>query len=239
MSPHESVSEEQLNAFLDGQLDDEEGRFILSAIETDAALASRFHKLRLLMDEMSLAYHRPPGIEQGAHRASVKPEGAPLRAFAAVILLCLLSAGVGHYFWMDERPIKIQDLALMTPATGKENKIILHISSMDPKRIENVLRTTKKLLSESTAQQRDLQLEVIANADGIGLLRKDSPYAAQIAAISRAHKNVDFLACGLALETIRLKEGHDMPLIPQAHKVDAALEQIMVRLKQGWRYVKG
>ena len=70
------------------------------------------------------------------------------------------------------------------------------------------------------------------------MLRKGSPYAKRIHQIVESNENVSFLACGIAMENAKLKEGHDITLIPDAHKIDAALEQILRRLKAGWLYVR-
>jgi intracellular sulfur oxidation DsrE/DsrF family protein len=42
------------------------------------------------------------------------------------------------------------------------------------------------------------------------------------------------------MQNARLSEGIDeVKLLPQAQKIDAALEQILRRLKAGWAYIRG
>jgi intracellular sulfur oxidation DsrE/DsrF family protein len=110
---------------------------------------------------------------------------------------------------------------------------------MDDARITKVLNETEHLLALSKQRDRPLQLEIVANASALGMLRKGSPYARRIHQLASENANVTFLACGFAMENAKLKEGHEIKLIPDAHKVDAALEQILRRLKAGWLYVRG
>ena len=85
-----------------------------------------------------------------------------------------------------------------------------------------------------------MQLEIVANAQGLAMLRDGSPFGKRIEAISNLYDNVAFLACGIAIQNVRLKEGIDeVKLLPQAQQIDAALEQILRRLKAGWAYVRG
>jgi len=51
--------------------------------------------------------------------------------------------------------------------------------------------------------------------------------------------NILFLACGIAMENARLKEGIKIRLIPEATKIDSAIGKILDRIKSGWTYVEG
>lgn len=240
MSEHERVTEEQLNAFLDGQLDARERQHVLEAVQNDEALARRLHELRLLMDEMSLAYHKPPGMERTPATSSRHASRLGLGVSAAALFLMgLFGAWFGQAMMQDGRPNSIRDIAGINTATSVPDKLIVHINAMDKSRIEKVLQTTETLLKANATREHPLRVEVIANAEGLGMLRRGSPYAKRIHAIAQSDEHVRFLACGIAMEAARLKEGEEIALIPEAHKVDAALEQILRRLKQGWTYVKG
>ena len=116
--------------------------------------------------------------------------------------------------------------------------MILHIDSADRARAVRALDDAEQLLIADRNEGQTLQLEVIANAEALGILLTDSPYAQRIREIATRYDNVSFLACGRTVEKFRLKNGMQAMLLPEVRVVSAALEQIVLRLRQGWTYVK-
>ncbi len=239
MNSTDPISQEQLNAFLDNELEDEERAQILAALRTDPELSAEFAHLQQINELVSFAYHDIPlknqrQSEQQLHNAK------PLR-IAAVVAMLVFGTVLG---WMLHKPqsalstLPFTNLSQLNLKQPVDNKILIHINAMDDRRINNVLTDTEKLLANAKHTGNPLQLEIVANASGLGMLRKGSPYTRRIHRIVAANSNVAFLACGFAMENARLKEGHAIQLIPDAHKVDAALEQILRRLKAGWLYVR-
>ena len=84
-----------------------------------------------------------------------------------------------------------------------------------------------------------MQLEVVANAEGLKLLRADtSPYPERIRRMALQFNNISFLACNRAIEKLRMN-GIDVHLLPEARVIPGALEEIVDRLQQGWVYIRG
>ena len=77
------------------------------------------------------------------------------------------------------------------------------------------------------------------NAEGLNILRIESPYANQIASLSQDFKNVKFLACGMAKQNAMFRENKTIKLLPQATDIPAALDRIVNRLQDGWTYLRG
>jgi intracellular sulfur oxidation DsrE/DsrF family protein len=132
----------------------------------------------------------------------------------------------------------LAELQQFDPATSAANKVLLHISTMDTQRIEAALNTAERIVQAKRDQKEPVQIEIVANAEGLGLLRRGSPYAERIRSMVEDNPSVSFLACGIAMENAELKEGGEIELIPEAREVDAALEEILRRLKLGWLYIK-
>ncbi len=239
MNREEPTSEEQLNAFLDGQLDDDERGAMLAAIGQDKELAARLCELRQIKDMVTLAYRDPP--QPGGHTVPVRRRRGvrfPLTAAAALLVVGGVGGWISHMELTSTPPLlPIQQFAQFDPASAMGTKIILHISTMDSQRVEPALKAAEQLL-DGNDKGRAVQLEIIANAEGLGILRQSSPYAKRIKAIVAGHKNVSFLACGIAKAKTTLEEGAQIKLIPEAQVVPAALEQILSRLQQGWLYIK-
>jgi len=240
MKDNEIISDEQLNAFLDNQLDDNECAHILETIEYDKSLDERLNELRHIKEMVKLAYHKPP-LPRKRHAYAILPKLITLTSMAAAILILITGVITGWIIQpllIDGTNASFQEVAQFDPARTDANKILLHINTMDPGRVEAALETTEKILSSHEGPQKEIKLEVVANADGLGILREGSPYAKRIQKITSMHRNVSFLACGIARQNAKLKEGVDIKLIPQAKEVPAALDEILKRLKLGWLYIK-
>jgi len=240
MKSDEPISIEHLNAFLDNELEINDRVQVLSALRNNRVLSEELADLQQMNELISLAYQDEP---TSPHQPVIRhPQFyTPLR-IAAAILILILGSALGwfiHHPSPTTQMLPFTSLSQLNIKNPPDNKILIHINAMDNKRIENLLNDTEKLLTNAKQHGKDLQLEIVANASGLGMLRQGSPYSKRIHQIASANQNVSFLACGFAMENARLKEGHDIKLIPDAHKVDAALEQILRRLKAGWLYVRG
>jgi len=112
------------------------------------------------------------------------------------------------------------------------------VSSSDPVRFGAALDGVERLLRTSRAEGRVVQVEIVANTEGLNLLRADrSPYAARLRHLAHRYDNVRILACSRTIEKFRLM-GVDVRLLPEAEVIPGALEQIVTRLQEGWVYIK-
>ena len=236
-----SISAEKLHAYIDNQLAAEERAEVITALKLDPVLSRQVTELLELKQWVHLAYQDPPQLTLH-NKTSFGLSFKRPQALAASLLL-LLGGLTG---WLIHSPVPLQgipsftDLAQVEAAAQSKHKVLIHISKMDKTRIDMALDKTELILLKSKQQHQPLQVEVVANAEGLALLRDDSPYGKRIEAIANRYDNIAFLACGIAMQTARLSEGIDeVKLLPQAHQVDAALEQILRRLKAGWAYVRG
>lgn len=241
MSQNESISEELLGAFLDNQLDARERTQVLEALQRDKTLAARVCELRQDMDLVASAYRDPPYAD--TRPTPVRRVRRSWRAAATVALLVTGAvAGWAVHAWRADGMsggASLLDIAQLDPSAPGTGKIIVHVGSLEPTRVQGALDSVEHLLRASRSRGEPVQIEVIANADGLGLLREGSPYTSSIQSLVTRYDNVSFLACGIAMENARLSERAEIKLIPQARRVPAALEQILTRLKDGWTYIRG
>lgn len=234
-----AISEEQLNAFVDNELGPDERAHVLSAMQDDSDLSQEVAALQQVNARIVLAYEETPTVSPQIKRG-VPVGRIPLRLAAAFVILVIGSVLGWMLHQSNQLPTKPSFISLtqLNIKHPPDNKILIHINAMDKTRIVRALNDTEKLLVNAKKAGHALKVEVVANESGLGMLRKGSPYARRIHQIMVNNKNVSFLACGVAMETARLKEGHPIKLIPEAHKIHAALEQILLRLKEGWLYVR-
>lgn len=240
MTDTSNISDEQISAFIDNQLDDNERAFVLDAIKKHKDVEEKYSQLSRLKEMVALSYNNIPSPSQKTLPPSWRAKSAWTYSIAASLLL-LIGAAVGVAF--TEKPsAKLSDsflsLSQFDVSSNPRQKVLIHISTMDQKKVEAALNKAESLLAKNKNRQTSLDLEIVANAQGLGILRDNSLYSKKISSLAEQYSNVSFLACGIAKESAKLKEGNEIKLLPQATEVPAALDQILKRIKLGWLYVR-
>jgi len=239
MTRAEPITEQQLNAFVDNELDSSERARVLQATQHDPALATKLAQLQQLNDLLKLGYQQPPAAPPHVSQLGPRATQRGWQAFAASVVLGIgMTIGWSLHTQTPPAPMPLTNLAQLNIQKPGNDKILIHISNMDQLKIDHALTEAEQLLANAAREGKDLQVEVLANADGLGVLRNGSPYAGRINQLASQHGNVSFRACGFAIQHAKLKEGHDIKLLPEAKPVDAALEEILRKLKSGWLYVR-
>ena len=236
MNKDDHISEEQLNAFVDGELDSEEKTQLFGAAEQSAELDQRLCQQRKLKELVKHAYRDvpEPGRRLTKHRT---PNSMLGMAIAASVLLFLgITTGllIPRVFDQDPNPGGLASTTNPQAIAAMEN-YILHVVSGDPAQMKRALQQAKELLS--TAEPgKPRQVEVVANEQGLDLLRSDvTPFAEEISAL--ASEQVIFYACSRAIERLEEK-GVEVKLVPQAVPGYTALDRVVERLQDDWQYVK-
>lgn len=239
MNGHQAFSEETINSFVDNQLMAEEKVHFYQVLEQDSTLAQYTCRLRTLRDMVQDAYSPemlpPPPSRRRQRKSKLSCYGA-----AAALLMFVIGAWSGWLY----RGSQVTDpttaatvLGEYSPAAHAHN-VLLHISDDDPQRLGNALAEAREMLQRSQAQGVALHLEILANDNGLDLLRAGrSPYAKEIAQMAERYHNVSFLACAKTLQHLR-ERGVHYRLLPQAKVVPSALDEIVQRMESGWIYVR-
>lgn len=246
---HKQVGNEQLNAFLDGQLSPEETIRFRDSLGQDPALRAHLDELRRvrLLAQCAL-YKRLPARDEGGRLPSPRQR----RPWTKGMVVASLLIGIG--FWaglayqhtqsasdlrtyLSTGKLTIQPAGL---AIGRGVKAIYHISTANPEKIRGALDEMEILLGVYAKSGRSLHLEIIANAEGLSLLRADiSPVRERIHALQRNYENIKFLACGKTIEHLQLgRDVRNVPLLPGVSIVPSALDQVILRLQDGWSYIR-
>lgn len=245
MKDTNEISNELLNAYLDNELGGDERAEILTALETDVALAKRLCELRSTKELTQFAFHLPSsGRQQG--KGWTFSRQSPVIAIAATLFLTvgILVGWFAHdsmgvdIFRTGEQQIYSAKSASHLPLETEQKKVILHVDTGEPERLIAALDSAEDLLLASAAAGSPLELEIIANAKGLNLLRADNEnYAKRISELSERYDNFSILACSRAIK--RLEDmGIKVKLVPEAGIASSALDQIINRLRQGWVYIK-
>lgn len=255
---HNDVSREKLQAFVDDQLDESEKSEIFKAIQESDALKASVCELRTLSELVRHAYATPPSA--AATRAASAPVVMSRWGVAASALLLLLLGGllgwVGHtadaplgndaaglgvhaMYWDEDRAFQNTDLNAVTAQKGTK-KIIVHLNTSSPDKFTQALDTAERLLRTYSNSDLGAEIEVVANASAIKMLRAGySPFATRVRELQKRYINLTFLACKDAIDHIRELEGPDttVRLLPDVEVTPSALEHILQRLSDGWVYI--
>ena len=231
MKKEDMISDEQLGAFTDGELEADEENRIFSLAEKDPELDARLCQHRKLKELVQHAYRDPPA----PRRRPARP--LPRRSLfgLAAAALVLLSVGLaGGWFAARYNPAVEGGAAAAVIPAGQE-RWLLHVASSDPGQMEQALNRADQLMTDpaATPQRR---VEIVANEGGLDLLRSDvTPFADRIRRL--AEQDVLFFACTRAIQRLE-EQGVRVQLLPQADTRYSALDRVVLRMQQGWTYEK-
>lgn len=240
---------ETLNAYIDGELDPAQSAKLELRLRGDLVMRRRLLELRRVRELVNTSFQSelPAGIHARRPALSRRTRVA-IQAIAASLLLALgISMGINwrpaanddflSLLPKDAQTIRPSYLDLRTPAD--EVRAIFHVASADPEKIRATLNHVEKLVRRYSGTQKRLHVELVANAEGLNLLRAGkSPAADQVAYIQKNYGNVRFLACGKTIQRIQAEKGVPVKLLPNVEVASSALDQIILRLRQGWTYIR-
>lgn len=143
-----------------------------------------------------------------------------LLAALAVVMLAVPPAGAGETVLADPKP-----------SWDAPRKILLQLTSDEPRHVNNVLYNAVNL--QKFYGQDNVRVAIVAYAGGVrALLRDGSKVADRVASLKEYE--VEFLACGNTMDTIG-KTPKD--LLPGVEVVTAGIAEIVERKLRGWHYV--
>ena len=237
MRDSDKIDEVMLTAFVDDQLDAANCETIIKAMDVDEDLRDQVYRLRKTKDLMKLGYG-DASYPDSKPKNFVHPfRSQCLTRFAAVFILFAIGLGTGvtgYKYFIQEGYLPVHNLADLTQKQGE--RIILHISESDTGQFETTLAYIEKFLKQHKSNGK-AQIEVVANAGGIDLLRADFPLSNKVADMMDEYDNITFIACTNAINTLR-SQGYNPSMIKSVETEKAALAHIIDRLQDGWTYIK-
>jgi uncharacterized protein len=243
-------SDELLNAFIDGELCPEERLELLRRLAGDAASRGDLCDLQQVKEMVSLAYQRVPAqpARSGASPRWRRPRPMLAASVAAALLLGALGLGVTQYGSVWERGALVQQRAqiqpLELPAAGQEtlqaaNLILLHVTRDDAERLKGMLDEAEMLLEAARSGGAAIQIQVIANGEGLSVLRRDtSPFPERIAELASRYPNLTFTACLNTIQRLHREEGIQAELLPAVQIIRSGVAEVVRRQIQGWAYIQ-
>jgi intracellular sulfur oxidation DsrE/DsrF family protein len=230
MKKDDMVSDEQLSAFLDGELESEEENRIFTLSEECPELDGRLCRQRKLKELVQHAYREVPEPWRRDSRGG--PRGGLFSLAAAAVLALAIGLAGG---WIASRSLDREAVATSAAVPASQNTWLLHVASADPARMQLALDRADELMNGAGASATR-RVEIVANEGGLDLLRSDrSPFADRIREL--AEQDVLFFACSRAIERLE-EQGVEVHLLPEANTHYSALDRVVYRMQQGWTYQK-
>ena len=221
------VSEEQLNAFIDGELDTEDESQLFELADESPELDARLCQQRKLKEMLQHAYRDVPQTRKRGAQTGSRARMLGMAVAALFLLATGISVG-----WFASLTMGPRDSATQVALA---DTYLLHVTTSDPRRMQMALRRADELMNGPGATEAR-RVEIVANVGGLDLLRSDvTPFAEQIKTL--AAQDVLFFACTRAIERLEA-EGVQVELVPEANADYSALDRVVLRLQQGWEYVK-
>lgn len=231
-------SDEMINAYADGELQSSEKAEFELAMQSDPELQKKLEELLALKSQLKLAY---ADVELPS-QVPVRKANYRAAGYAALLALAFSSGWLGSEVFESrsyEASVE-RTLAggISAPVEQAPGKYILHVGRHDEASFKDMLDKAEYLASRYQNDMKLIELEIIANAEGLDFLRKDvSPYAQRVKELSARYPNIRFIACSNAIERLREK-GIEPELISAVHKGPTALDQVVRRMNEGWTYIK-
>lgn len=229
------VSDEILNAFIDNELEAAEHAALLGQIARDASLRGRACELWQTKQLLRSAFPLP---RQAGGASSRDPHATAPRWMFAMAASLLLTFGAACGWQVHEHTDQRLQLASEIDSVRSHGgRVVVHLVSGEPARMQAALQKVRQLAEARERLGEPISIELLANGEGLHLLRAGgSPFAEEVDNL-RFYDNLRVVACGQAIA--RLKErGIDVALLPGVEETPSAETELARLLTRGWRYVQ-
>ena len=208
------VSEEELNAFVDGQLNTADHSRVLEALNRDEALQMRVAEIQQTRSLLRHAYAQVPPPPQA--RTLVPPWKQQAIAASLLITLSFTGGWFLHNFSGNSHTPK---------------GVVIQVSEADPAKWEMALINARNVRKAYADQ--NVGVEIVAYGPGLKMLREDSSVAAGLA--DAKQNGIKLLACGNTMQMTRTTREQ---LNSVVEIVPAGIVEIMERQQDGYAYVR-
>ncbi len=235
MNESKHCSDRMLHAYVDGELTTGEKQSMLSRFESDPQCRQRVCDLQRTKEWVQFSFEdvRAPTRELPAAHDVSRFMGVIRVAASILVLVCAFGAGwYGHSLKGDHS----HQASLQTDPAPASKHVILHIGESDETLFTTVLKKAERILDQYSAQ--GIQVEVVANAGGLDLMRAAaSRHVEDIKQMIAHYPNVRFIACSKGLKRLR-DRGEDARVIAGVESDGPAADHLVQRLTEGWTLIQ-
>jgi|GEM_PF-1648324 len=243
MKNNNMISDELLNAYVDGELSADDQAEVMDALRKNPSLSEQVCELRVLKEMLKVSYANRPIDNKTPESIALSSATKFTKSFSGlaasiVLFLAIGFAAFAGYQYANHGPSYTGQLIQLSPTAEQNQNILLHIGTDNDERIQLALDNAEHLLTSFAASDKKVQLQILVNAEGIHMLNSESSvYLSRIQDLSDKYENVAFLACQRSIERQKLK-GVEIHLVKEANVIPEALKAVVNRLENGWVYIR-
>lgn len=238
------ISEEILNAFVDGELESEEKIEILRQFSDQPQLTQRACELIRTKELLRSAYLPvipPPRTIN--HRLPLRRRGVGALAASLLVVGLLFSFSdqlpLQQERYSIEQQQAISQVAFQQAEQSAAMRIVFHLTSSNPLRMEQLLDDVDSLLQQTQQMSQPTVVEVIANGDGMDLFRGGvTAFGERIHDMSEGNANLRFVACQRTIDQLESGGEGRIHLLPEVVRAGSGISQVIQRQQQGWSYIQ-
>ena len=243
MTRDHHISDEFLNAYLDGELSSSDEAYLLSRLRHDTDLNRRLCQLQRVQNMLQLAYHEDGMPMQKEPIIEKSIERRPFIAIAASVLLLIGAVGG----WLSHTHLNKPQGLLQLATDVRTNKpqadgpwrLMLHVNTGDTYRYNVVLDETERLLKTASDKKEDVTIQILSNASGLKLLEDNqSSHAQRLRRLYKQYDNLILTACGQTLKRLKAENKPEPKLLATTKIVPSAVQEVIAKQKQGWTYIR-
>ena len=248
MKPYE-ISDEILNAFIDGEIESEEKIEILRQLGGNPELTQRACELVRTKELVRAAYKSalPDPVAQAAQPRRASMGGKKWGALAASLLVAVVLLGgmqntsqqTTDLTQMERMGDGFSPVAFQQAEQAAALRIVFHLTSSDPLRMGKLLDDVSSLLEQPRNLEQRSVVEVIANGEGLGMFRSDvSGFGEQIHEMRVENPNLRFVACQRTIDQLESEGVGEIHLLPDVVRAGSGISRVIQRQQQGWSYIQ-
>ncbi len=242
------ISEEILNAFIDGEIESEEKIEILRQLGDSPQLTRRTCELIRTKELLRSAYSdvtpppqtRPIETEPHTRYRSVAWGGA---LAASLLAATVLWNGAGfEQSSLNSVPVQqsaFSPVAFQQAEEAATLRIVFHLTSSNPLRMGKLLDDVELLLDQTEQVNQSAVVEVIANGEGLDLYRSGiTSYGDRLHEMTEGHQNLRFVACQRTIDQLESDGEGKVHLLPDVVRAGSGISQVIQRQQEGWSYIQ-
>lgn len=230
-------TDDDLHRHIDGELDPKARDDLQDLLLQNPAVAQRVRAYQSVDEAVREAFDtlEPPASRVANEPVRLKRSG--IAAAALLLPVVFLAGWFGHSLLGGSEIHEPLTAGINLPVQGQEHlNTLFHIDVDDKSVMHGLLDRTEAILAAYA--DPDVQVEVVANAAGLNLLRADtSAFAPRVREMMDKYDNLTFVACANSIERLR-ERGVDVQLIDRTHARSTAIDHVVARLRDGWTYIK-
>ena len=247
MTKQTKHSDEHINAYIDGELDNDERARLLFDEQHDIELAQRISDARSLKEKVQLSYAEMPqnNINKTSFRCTTFANSQRFlisSAAAIAIVIAIIAPVFMSSYDINAAKQLIKNTQAISPdkinaAIGNNNKVVINLSLYQPESFDSTIDYIEALLLKHS-DDKSFAIEVVANKNGLKALdTKTSIHAERITSLAKRYNNLDIVACAKSMTNLT-NSGNPIKLMKDILVSPSASEQVAKRMSDGWVFIK-